>query len=367
MYSSTEWLNVLKYSAFWENTDEPSLIGHHWKKALKWRRFMAHKKSNVIHNFWDLQAKRQTILMEIEVLEKKNKLLEKEQNELENRIDLEQSPLLQEDITKKFEARANGHTRVHFHEEEPFESRKSGKRGNILPDANDHNDEDEEALPSEDSFASAQNLDFTFGQNVGTSNQKQEEAKKTHLFESREYDTFNSHMQYIQKQGSSRYLGFYYGNTHTEVDVIRAYIIEGLSKNLKEYPIWSTDHINGRKCDVRFLTVSGIDVGEWEFSAKATKAIGDRCRSARINQSILNNLMECNLDDEQDIEKLKTPINVIKSVMGFNFWDDTDTVKPITFIFANRGGLQKNRKFCAGSLELGLRLANIWCYINFNI
>ncbi|GBC04668.1 hypothetical protein RclHR1_00580033 [Rhizophagus clarus] len=45
--------------------------------------------------------------------------------------------------------------------------------------ANDHNDEDEEALPSEDSFASAQNLDFTFGQN----------AKKTHLFESREYDT----------------------------------------------------------------------------------------------------------------------------------------------------------------------------------
>ncbi|GBC04669.1 hypothetical protein RclHR1_00580034 [Rhizophagus clarus] len=170
-------------------------------------------------------------------------------------------------------------------------------------------------------------------------------------------------MQYIQKQGSSRYLGFYYGNTHTEVDVIRAYIIEGLSKNLKEYPIWSTDHINGRKCDVRFLTVSGIDVGEWEFSAKATKAIGDRCRSARINQSILNNLMECNLDDEQvksirvlffysspfelltklkDIEKLKTPINVIKSVMGFNFWDDTDTVKPITFIFANRGGLQKS-------------------------
>lgn len=47
--------------------------------------------------------------------------------------------------------------------------------------------------------------------------------------------------------------------------------------------------------------MSGVDVGEWEFSAKATayKAIGDRCRSARINQSILNGLLVYKLSDEQ--------------------------------------------------------------------
>ncbi len=70
----------------------------------------------------------------------------------------------------------------------------------------------------------------------------------------------------------------------------------------------SADHINGRKCDVRFLTISGVDIGEWEFSAKATatKAIGDRCRSARINQSILNSLLEYNLDDNQ-VKDIRVP------------------------------------------------------------
>jgi len=158
-------------------------------------------------------------------------------------------------------------------------------------------------------------------------------------------------------------------NTHTVILKACAYIIEGLNKNLQIFPRWgesyfplskSVDHIRGRKCDLRFLSMSGIDVGEWEFSAKATasKAIGDRCRSARINQSILNGLLEYKLNDEQvkdiqtpflqfagtsgqmliedliegfyivfpgpkfelptklqDIGKLKTSINVIKSVM----------------------------------------------------
>ncbi|CAG8593136.1 1140_t:CDS:10 [Diversispora eburnea] len=161
-------------------------------------------------------------------------------------------------------------------------------------------------------------------------------------------------------------------STHTEIDVILkacAYIVEGLSKNLKVYSIWgesfcplsrSTDYTKGRKCDVRFISALGVDVGEWEFSAKAiaNKTIGDRCRSARINQSILNGLLEYNLNYEQaksilipflqfggtngqllvedlvegfyivlpgpkfelpirlrDIGKLKTAINVIKLVM----------------------------------------------------
>ncbi|CAG8535845.1 9222_t:CDS:2, partial [Ambispora gerdemannii] len=120
-----------------------------------------------------------------------------------------------------------------------------------------------------------------------------------------------------------------------------AYIVEGLSKNLKVYSIWgesfcplsrSTDYTKGRKCDVRFLSALRVDVGEWEFSAKAiaNKIIGDRCRSARINQSILNGLLEYDLNDKQvkNIQvpflqfggtseqlKLKTAINVIKLVM----------------------------------------------------
>ncbi|CAI2190442.1 7880_t:CDS:1, partial [Funneliformis geosporum] len=63
----------------------------------------------------------------------------------------------------------------------------------------------------------------------------------------------------------------------------------------------SADYINGHKCDVRFMITLGVDVEEWEFSVKvtATKTIGDRCRSARINQSILNGLLEYNLDDNQ--------------------------------------------------------------------
>jgi hypothetical protein len=54
--------------------------------------------------------------------------------------------------------------------------------------------------------------------------------------------------------------------------------------------------------------MSGVDVGEWEFSAKATtsKAIGDRCRSARINQSILNGLLEYKLSDEQ-VKNIRVP------------------------------------------------------------
>ncbi|CAG8603560.1 7556_t:CDS:2 [Paraglomus occultum] len=140
-------------------------------------------------------------------------------------------------------------------------------------------------------------------------------------------------------------------------------------------------------------SLPNIDVGKWEFSAKATatKTIGDRCRSARINQSILNSLY--NLDDEQvknirvpflqfagtngqlliedlvegfyivfpgpkfesptklkSIEKLKTCISIIKSVMDMYvktcetienvetthnefddiFDDDNDKVKPLT-------------------------------------
>ncbi|CAG8833495.1 7731_t:CDS:2, partial [Racocetra persica] len=108
-------------------------------------------------------------------------------------------------------------------------------------------------------------------------------------------------------------LDFVSNNAYKEVDVILkicGYIVEELNDDLKVYVKWgesfyplskSTNYTNGRKCDVQFLSMSGVNVGEWEFSAKitATRIISDRCYSARINQSILNGLLEYNLSDEQ--------------------------------------------------------------------
>ncbi|CAI2187800.1 14977_t:CDS:2, partial [Funneliformis geosporum] len=107
---------------------------------------------------------------------------------------------------------------------------------------------------------------------------------------------------------------------HTEIDVILktcSYIIEGLNKGLVIRERWgesfcpltrSIEYNKGRKCDVRFLSTLGADIGEWEFASNFTaqKAIGDRCRSARINQSILNGLLNRNLNDEQ-AKKINVP------------------------------------------------------------
>ncbi|CAI2175508.1 10926_t:CDS:2, partial [Funneliformis geosporum] len=101
--------------------------------------------------------------------------------------------------------------------------------------------------------------------------------------------------------------------SYTEVDIITkatSYIVKALIKGLKIYYKWgesfcplsrSETFEKGRKCDVRFLSSSSVDLGEWEFAvhANATKAIGDRCRSARVNQSILNGMLKLNLMDDQ--------------------------------------------------------------------
>ncbi|CAG8654763.1 407_t:CDS:2, partial [Acaulospora colombiana] len=101
-----------------------------------------HKQSRIIDHFWDLQVKRQNISVEIKLLEEKSKLLEKQQNELENEIDLEQrnpksgGGLLQKEVTKKIENRVTGHKRAR--EEKPSNPPKkiksSGKKGDTLPD-----------------------------------------------------------------------------------------------------------------------------------------------------------------------------------------------------------------------------------------
>ncbi|CAG8571642.1 3517_t:CDS:10 [Diversispora eburnea] len=146
-------------------------------------------------------------------------------------------------------------------------------------------------------------------------------------------------------------------STHTEIDVILkacACMVEGPSKNLKGESFCplsrSTDYTKGRKCDVRFISALGVDVGEWEFSAKAiaNKSIGERCHSARINQSILNGLLEFEDLMEifyfvfpgpkfelpirlRDIGKLKTAINVIKLVMVDSISVIEKFISPIYF------------------------------------
>ncbi|CAG8434865.1 761_t:CDS:2 [Diversispora eburnea] len=78
----------------------------------------------------------------------------------------------------------------------------------------------------------------------------------------------------------------------------------------------SSTYEKGR-CDIRFLSSTGMDIGEWEFSARTTpaKAIGNRGRSARVNQNILNGMLRLDLTKEQ-LETTKVPFLQISGVYG---------------------------------------------------
>ncbi|RUS22879.1 hypothetical protein BC937DRAFT_95551 [Endogone sp. FLAS-F59071] len=69
--------------------------------------------------------------------------------------------------------------------------------------------------------------------------------------------------------------------------------------------------------------MSGMDLGEWEFAAHATaaKVISDRCRSARVNQSILNNLLRLNWMDDQ-IDSVNVPFLQIAGTSGEMLLED---------------------------------------------
>ncbi|CAH1759960.1 8899_t:CDS:2 [Entrophospora sp. SA101] len=102
------------------------------------------------------------------------------------------------------------------------------------------------------------------------------------------------------------------GKDYTECDIIIktfSYVIKALEKKQPINQKWgesfcptsiSSKHIKGRRCDVRFISPSGTDLGEWEFAVYSfpTKVISDRCKSARINQTILNGLLSLNLNDQ---------------------------------------------------------------------
>ncbi|CAH1758472.1 6412_t:CDS:2, partial [Entrophospora sp. SA101] len=206
--------------------------------------------------------------------------------------------------------------RVRSHEEESVESQKkkasSRKRGNTLPDgtkikksapldlfpdeedsSEEHDGEDNEQDDDEDVPAPEEILDSILG-----SQKKMDSALCIYRCKDR-VDMLD------------------YG--HTEIDVILktcSYIIEGLNKDLVIRQKCIEYH-KGRKCDVRFLSTSGVDIGEWEFASNLTaqKAIGDRCRSARINQSILNGLLNRSLNDEQ-AKKINVPFLQVASTSG---------------------------------------------------
>jgi len=63
--------------------------------------------------------------------------------------------------------------------------------------------------------------------------------------------------------------------------------------------------------------MSGVNIGEWEFASEVIphKAVGDRCRSARVNQSILNGLLNLNLTDEQ-AKNIKVPFVQVCGTSG---------------------------------------------------
>ncbi|PKK68895.1 hypothetical protein RhiirC2_851103 [Rhizophagus irregularis] len=77
------------------------------------------------------------------------------------------------------------------------------------------------------------------------------------------------------------------------------------------------------ECNVRFLSSSSVDIGEWEFAVhvNATKAIGNCCRSTRVNQSILNGILNLNLTDEQ-AKIVRVPFLQIAGIYGQMLLED---------------------------------------------
>ncbi|CAG8736277.1 1126_t:CDS:2, partial [Cetraspora pellucida] len=86
------------------------------------------------------------------------------------------------------------------------------------------------------------------------------------------------------------------------------YIIEGLNPGFGIHQKWgesfcplskSNDYNKGRKCDLRFLSMSGVDIGEWEFAS----------------ESILNGLLNLDLTDEQ-AKNIKVPFVQVCGTSG---------------------------------------------------
>ncbi|CAG8595613.1 15455_t:CDS:10, partial [Gigaspora rosea] len=187
-----------------------------------------------------------------------------------------------------------GHKRSHVYEEnfqEPQRKkistktpeRKVGKGGNILPDEED-NDEDEGVPAPKDTIInnskkwilpSGQNLPaeentFTLEVEGGDVNGAYKLCIENHVNSEENNYIYKISKIYAELSKNKVDILDYAGDTHTELDVIMkafGYIIEGLNPGFGTYQKWLV--------------------------------VGDRCRSARVNQSILNGLLNLNLTDEQ--------------------------------------------------------------------
>ncbi|CAB4496311.1 unnamed protein product [Rhizophagus irregularis] len=76
-----------------------------------------------------------------------------------------------------------------------------------------------------------------------------------------------------------------------------------------------------------------VDIGEWEFAVhvNATKAIGNCCQSTRVNQSILNGILNLNLTDEQ-AKIVRVPFLQISGIYGQMLLEDLPTVKIFKYV-----------------------------------
>ncbi|CAJ0886727.1 11721_t:CDS:2, partial [Entrophospora sp. SA101] len=253
--------------------------------------------------------------------------------------------------------------RVRSHEEESVESQKkkasSRKRGNTLPDgtkikksapldlfpdeedsSEEHDGEDNEQDDDEDVPAPEEILDSILG-----SQKKMDSALCIYRCKDR-VDMLD------------------YG--HTEIDVILktcSYIIEGLNKDLVIRQKWgesfcpltkSIEYHKGRKCDVRFLSTSGVDIGEWEFASNLTaqKAIAKKINvpflqvASTSGQMLVEDLVEGFYvvfpgptfefpTKLRHIENLKSAVNIIKFVMD-KYIQTNEIVESKQFVCKNK-------------------------------
>ncbi|CAG8519082.1 17035_t:CDS:2 [Racocetra fulgida] len=211
----------------------------------------------------------------------------------------------------------------------------SSQVGSILPDASDSDevsfpssrmtfdDDDDDEPPDFDSFISSvptntQKWDLPSGKSVNeiyfvNVSQCAEVLKKKEILSPVERATLRYGMSKIIDL--SAHMRDWFSDIdiqHMTKDHVTALTVPALD-----------EEVNAFIADVEKVHLQMTDLGEWEFSAHCTnaKAIGDRCRSARVNQSILNAILRLNLTKEQ-VNKTRIPFLQISGVYGQMLLED---------------------------------------------
>ncbi|RIA87111.1 hypothetical protein C1645_740372 [Glomus cerebriforme] len=277
---------------------ESSEIG---RKVLKWKQdFKNNKNSDQINNFWDLQVKKYNIEMEIKLFEGRSKLLEKQRTQhiLDTTREVRnQSILLQEEVTKKIENRVTGRKRAREEKtNQPSKKRtSSGKKVGIQL-----------------KFLSARkhiygNKLISVREILLPDGNKVEKATPLNLLPSDDDDSPDDKEH--SELDNDEDIPAPEETLNSVLNASKSWILPS-GKKVQRPNRYTALWAHGNRCDSEDLLLHhrgveqgscSVDVGEWEFAVNATgsMAISDRCRLARINQSILNGLLNCNLNDEQ--------------------------------------------------------------------